>query len=122
MPPILEPFLRWSRETIDNQLNSLLLNWYDGRLGHYIGRHRDSLQNLIADTPIVTLSFGKERIFRLHPWPAQPGTTSFDFQAGNRTVFVTPWEINLAFQHEVPASSRRTGQRISVTLRGFVNV
>jgi hypothetical protein len=38
--PELEAFLAWSRTAIDPRLNGLLLNWYDARLGHYIGPHR----------------------------------------------------------------------------------
>jgi len=42
LPPSLNPILTWARESIDGRLNAILINWYDGSLGHYIGRHRDS--------------------------------------------------------------------------------
>jgi hypothetical protein len=42
IPPMVQPALAWARATIEEKLNGLLLNWYDGSLGHYIGRHRDS--------------------------------------------------------------------------------
>ena len=121
VPSLLERFLRWAQENVDESLNGLLLNWYDGCLGHYIGRHRDSVQNMIPGTPIVTISLGEERTFRLRPWPAQPGATPIDLPARNGTVFVMPWESNRTFTHEVPASTRKTGRRISITLRGFVS-
>lgn len=121
VPSLLEPCLHWARENVDDALNGLLLNWYDGQRGHYIGRHRDSIQNMIPGTPIVTISLGEERIFRLRPWPTKLEATPIDFPARNGTVFVMPWETNRAFTHEVPASTRRTGRRISVTLRGFLN-
>ncbi len=54
---------------IDEQSNGLLINWYDGRKEHYIGKHRDRRTNVVVDSPIVTLSIGQERIFRLWPWP-----------------------------------------------------
>ena len=56
-PSILVSFLNWARGNIDPRLNGLLLNWYDGRLGHYIGRHRDSIKHMIPGAPIVTMSF-----------------------------------------------------------------
>lgn len=121
IPPSLEPFLKWLRENIAAELNGLLLNWYDGRLGHYIGRHRDSIKDMIPGTPIVTISLGEERIFRIRPWPAKLEGTPFDFPARDGTVFVMPWETNLAFTHEVPRSTRLTGRRISITLRGFID-
>ncbi len=122
VPSRLEPFLRWTHENVDPALNGLLLNWYDGQRRHYIGRHRDSIQNMIAGTPIVTISIGEDRTFRLRPWPAQPEATPIDFPASHGTVFVMPWETNRAFAHEVPASTRETGRRISITVRGFLDV
>jgi alkylated DNA repair dioxygenase AlkB len=120
IPPLLEPFLDWSREHIDLNLNGLLLNWYEGRLGHYIGPHRDSVANLVLGTPIVTISFGEERTFRLRRAATKLKATPIDIPALNGSVFVMPWETNRAFTHEVPCSSRHVGRRISVTLRGFV--
>jgi len=117
--PILNPFLRWSRENVAGALNGLLVNWYDGRLGHYIGPHRDSPKNLLVGAPIVTISFGEERIFRLRGWPASTGNEAIDFPARNGTVFVLPWDTNRCFTHEVLRSRTHTGRRISITLRAF---
>jgi alkylated DNA repair dioxygenase AlkB len=122
IPPLVEPLLQWSREDIDSKLNGLLLNWYDGLQGHYIGQHRDSVDEMIPGTPIVTISFGEDRTFRLRPWPPRLKGEPIDVPARNGTVFVMPWETNRAFTHEVPASSRKSGRRISVTLRAFVGV
>jgi alkylated DNA repair dioxygenase AlkB len=120
IPPLLNLFLCWSRDNIDSDLNGLLLNWYDGRCGHYIGPHRDSVANMIPEVPIVTISLGDERIFRLRPWPAKLKGEPIDFPARNGTVFVMPCETNRVYTHEVPASSSHLGKRISVTMRGFL--
>src|SRR6266403_1412603 len=61
IPGMLEPILGWARTAIRNNLNGILLNWYDGSRGHYIGRHRDSTRNMSVNAPIVTISFGEER-------------------------------------------------------------
>lgn len=112
----LEPFLRWSRAWVDERLNGLLLNWYDGALGHYIGRHRDIVKGLVEGSPIVTMSFGEERVFRLRPWK---GKGYVDHPAAHGTVFIVPYETNLTWTHEVPHSKKFVGKRISVTLRAF---
>lgn len=114
--PLMMTWLAWSRERFDPQLNGLLLNWYDGAAGHYIGRHRDSEINRVEGSPIVTLSFGEERSFRMRPWRA-PGF--MDVPATNGSVIMIPWETNRAFTHEVPPSKKTQGRRISVTLRAF---
>ena len=97
----------------------MLVNWYDGKLGHYIGPHRDSIVNMVNGAPIATLSFGEERIFRLRRWPAGRGKERLDFAARNGTVFVMPFATNRGWTHEVPAARKWTGRRISVTLRAF---
>lgn len=119
IPTSLIPFHTYVKQTIDDRLNGLLLNWYDGSLGHYIGRHRDSTRNMVNGAPIVTISFGEERIFRLRPWPANVSDQKIDLVAKNGSVFVMPYETNLGFTHEVPPSTKWTGKRISLTFRAF---
>ncbi len=119
VPEILEKLHVWVKENIDERLNGLLLNWYDGQKGHYIGKHRDSTKNMIAGAPIVTVSLGDFRAFRLRPY----GGKGFrDFGAENGAVFVMPYAVNQAFTHEVPATKKYTGRRISVTFRAFESV
>jgi alkylated DNA repair dioxygenase AlkB len=117
--PLVDPmpaWLSWARERFDARLDGILLNWYDGTAGHYIGRHRDSDVNRVEGSPIVTLSFGEERAFRMRPWRAEGFV---DVPATDGSVIVIPWETNRAFTHEVPASKKAVGRRISVTIRAF---
>jgi alkylated DNA repair dioxygenase AlkB len=70
----------------------------------------------VADAPIVTVSLGEQRVFRLtHP---EAGGRR-DFPARDGTVFVMPYDTNLAWKHQVPRSARSRGRRISITLRAF---
>jgi alkylated DNA repair dioxygenase AlkB len=119
VPSLLAPLITWSKEAIDNRLNGLLLNWYDGSLGHYIGRHRDSVTNMVTGAPIVTISFGEERIFRLRQWGVRNQVPPIDFHLTNGSAVVMPYETNRAFTHEVPALRKWQGRRVSVTLRGL---
>ena len=118
VPEILAPFLAWVREAIDPRLNGLLLNWYDAERRHYIGAHRDSRHGLVTGTPIVTISVGAARTFRLR-LPKEKGFV--DFEATHGAVFVMPWETNLNVKHEVPHTARATGRRISITARAFAS-
>lgn len=117
IPPLLAPLLDWARRSIDVRLDSMLLNWYDAELGHYIGRHRDDERQLLVGAPIVTISFGAPRVFRLRPWRGQ-GFVDYPVEEG--TVIILPWETNTRWTHEVPHGKRFTGRRVSVTLRAFV--
>jgi alkylated DNA repair dioxygenase AlkB len=113
--PLLAPYLAWARQRLDARLNGLLLNWYDAALRHYIGPHRDSIAGLIEGAPIVTISLGATRLFRLRP----KGGAFVDFPAADGSVFVLPWETNLAVKHAVPHRAGDIGRRISITIRAF---
>lgn len=117
VPPLLEPLLGWVRAQIDQRLNGALLNWYEGP-GHYIGPHHDSVKHMAQGAPIVTVSFGETRVFRLTRGKGADAQT-IDFPAPDRTLFVLPFDTNLAWKHSVPKSARYIGRRISVTLRAF---
>jgi alkylated DNA repair dioxygenase AlkB len=116
-PPLLQPLLNWVTGDIDRRLNGLLLNWYEGP-DHYIGEHHDSTAGMIEGAPIVTVSFGETRNFRLSIGKGERRQVQ-DFAAPPGTVFVMPYDTNLVWKHGVPKSARYAGRRISVTFRAF---
>jgi len=121
-PPILRPLWRHLQDAIDPRLNGILVNWYDGALGHYMGPHRDTTGQLISGAPIVTVSFGQERVFRLRPRGVGAPTGSSagrDLLLSDGDVLVLPFETNRIFTHAVPRLARHRDRRISVTLRAF---
>jgi len=115
VPALLQPYLAWARQHVDTRFNGLLLNWYDAIRRHYIGPHRDSTAGLIEGTPIVTISLGATRLFRLRP----KGGAFVDFAATDGSVFILPWATNLGVKHAVPHRAADTGRRISITIRAF---
>ena len=117
IPDLIAPLLAWSQAHVDERLNGILVNWYDGALGHKIGAHRDDEKELLAGAPIVTISFGENRTFRLRRWKERDN--GHDIKVADASVLVLPYATNMAFTHEVPASKRLTGRRISVTIRAF---
>lgn len=119
IPQLLSSLIAWVKKEIDDRLNGMLLNWYDADLGHYIGRHRDSTANMVYGAPIVTISFGESRLFRLRPWSKSTENAKWDFLVRHGSIIVIPFETNLAFTHEVTRTSADRGRRISVTLRAF---
>jgi len=117
VPVEVQPLVDWVRGSIDERLDGVLINWYDGP-DQYIGPHRDSRRHMIVGAPIVTASFGETRTFRLS------GTVDgekrvVDFPATHGSLFVMPYATNLVWKHGVPKSTRYTGRRISVTFRAF---
>ncbi len=119
----LRPYHQWARETIDNRFNGLLVNCYDKEKDEYIGPHHDASSELIVGSPILTVSLGEERIFRLHRFDNVDGKTKVatkqDLVAHPNTFIVLPWATNLAWKHSVPKLTRYHGRRVSITLRCF---
>src|SRR5262249_195285 len=113
--PEMEPYLLWCR-AIDPRLNGLLFNWYDAGKEHYIGAHRDSTSGMIEHAPIVTISLGAPRTFRLQRWK---GEGKVDLVAVPGSVIVIPYATNLAWTHQVPHFKRDRGRRISIAVRAF---
>jgi alkylated DNA repair dioxygenase AlkB len=120
IPQMLVPLLRWSQEKIDERLNGLLVNSYDGP-NDYIGPHHDSPKGLVGGSPIVTASFGETRTFRLTKWKRRQRIAQHDFEATSGSVFVTPWNTNKGWKHEVLKRAKYHGRRISVTIRAFAD-
>jgi alkylated DNA repair dioxygenase AlkB len=117
VPPLLSPLLTWVRTAFDDRLNAILVNWYEGP-GHYIGPHHDNVKHMVYGAPIVTMSFGETRVFRLTKGTGVDRKV-VDFAVPNGTVIVMPYDTNLAWKHSVPKSTRYLGRRISVTFRAF---
>ena len=113
----LAPLLAWCQTTVDPRLNGMLVNWYDGARGHYIGAHRDDEADLLKGLPIITISYGEWRNFRLRRWKTKE--PFIDIVVDDGGVLILPYNTNMAFTHQVPKSTRLTGKRISVTVRAF---
>ncbi|MBI3838067.1 MAG: alpha-ketoglutarate-dependent dioxygenase AlkB [Planctomycetia bacterium] len=116
VPELIQPISEWTDRTIYRGLNGVLINWYDGTLDHYIGRHRDSTKNMVESAPIVTISLGEQRVFRVRRWK---GTDVRDFIVDTGSVVVMPYSTNRAWTHEVPKAAKYRGRRISITFRAF---
>ena len=121
-PEQLVALLKWAQLNVFAGLNGILNNYYEGP-HEYIGHHRDSIANLVKDSPIMTISFGETRIFRLTRRERQSGKSvvveTRDFEATHGGIFVMPFLTNRSWYHEVPKSAKYTGRRISVTMRAF---
>ncbi len=72
---------------------------------------------MVSGSPIVTLSLGEERVFRMRPYRGQG---KIDVVVSHGAVVVIPFAANQLWTHEVPNFKRYQNRRISLTLRAFV--
>ena len=112
VPPVLSELLDFVNSLLGTRLNAVLVNYYENGT-QYISAHKDSSWGLVPGQPIVGLSFGATRTFRIRE------------AAGNKIRLDLPLEDNslvvmlsqTGFTHEIPGRKRLLGERWSLTLR-----
>lgn len=99
--------------------NQMLINWYENG-HHYIGLHSDDETQLVPNSPILSISIGATRRFRI-----KSKLTSYNknVMLDNKSVVVMGGHFQKEFQHTVPKisgpSGLNVGRRINITFRQF---
>jgi alkylated DNA repair dioxygenase AlkB len=123
VPALLQPFVNWTNALGYGAFQQVLVNWYqDGH--HYIGAHSDDERQLVPQSPIVTISLGQTRKFRLRPKRRVDDEDAFtDLLVHNGDVLVMGGTFQKDLTHEIVKVSGKKGAalgaRISITLRQF---
>eukprot|EP00656_Telonema_subtile_P056660 TRINITY_DN9111_c0_g1_i1.p1 TRINITY_DN9111_c0_g1~~TRINITY_DN9111_c0_g1_i1.p1 ORF type:complete len:361 (+),score=31.75 TRINITY_DN9111_c0_g1_i1:105-1187(+) len=120
MPEQFEPYHAWANSLGYGVFNQMLVNWYqDGR--HYIGTHSDETRPLVTDSPILSVSLGCTRTFRIRHKPDKQIIKDVPLPHG--TVLVMGGGFQGEFKHEVPkvggSKGLMLGKRINLTFRQF---
>lgn len=121
LPDEFKPFLLWANTLFDDwAFNQVLINHYsDGR--HYIGAHTDNEQQIVPNSPIVSISLGQTRLFRVRTKNTKE--IVLDLEMLNKTYLAMCGRIQKEFTHEVPKVQGKKGsdmgKRINITFRVF---
>lgn len=127
MPEVVREILEAVNGYTGQNFNYVLVNRYrDGR--DCIGEHHDDETDLDPNAPIVSMSFGAERTFRLKPGTSrkalmrqqgmpEEALRRHDIALKPGTLLVIPPRINRAFVHSVPRTTRVKTARVSLTFR-----
>jgi len=118
VPDILKPV----KEFFDKEyghFDQVLVNWYANGLD-YISKHKDDEKQIVKDSPIVSISLGQERKFRIRDSKEK---IFKDIDMVDNIVLVMGGEFQQHFFHEVPPVRGKKGEtlgpRINITLRQF---
>eukprot|EP00041_Stephanoeca_diplocostata_P020634 m.464895 g.464895 ORF g.464895 m.464895 type:complete len:690 (-) comp21625_c0_seq3:270-2339(-) len=132
--PVLPQMLNVVRNSICPRANSALVNWYDTE--HSIGAHADDESNLCDGCPVVSISWGFHRTFRLRPINPKEGChvtqsqrKSLDLSLGDGDLVIMGGALQKTHKHEVcrlpadvaahAAALPFKGRRINVTFRAM---
>ena len=118
LPEQFQIFLTYANSLGYGEFNQVLVNWYEGE--HYIGSHADSESELVEGSPIVTISLGQERTFRIRN---KEKKIVKDVITKDGLVLVMGTNFQKEFKHEiVKVTGKKVAllkNRISITCRQF---
>lgn len=121
-PPLFQPFWDWATTTEYGPFNQMLVNWYQNG-HHYIGAHSDDETFMKPDTPIVSISLGASRKFRIRE--KKTNMIVKDIMMSHGMILVMGGNFQKEFKHEVPKIGGKkgevTGRRINITFRCFLD-
>lgn len=99
-------------------LNGCLVNWYaDGN--HYIGLHSDSEKDIYTNSPILTLSLGATRTFKLIPKKFTQTQHRKELKVNNGDLLIMGGTTQSTHKHTIPKTKKCNDKRISITMRCF---
>ena len=91
------------------------------KYNQYIGAHSDDEKDIIRRSPIITISLGETRTFRITPKREAPikKNSILDLPLVDGTIAIMSGRFQSEFKHAVPKQPSATGRRISITIRKF---
>lgn len=119
VPQILQPYLDWANSLIfENKkynFNMIYMNWYENG-NHYIGKHKDDIKNHVPNSPIISISIGCERLFRIRN---KNNEIIKEIMMKNNSFIIMCGNMQKEFYHEVP-KDKSTDMRINITIRAIL--
>lgn len=100
----------------DYNFNQILVNWYEDG-DKYISLHSDNEPELVKNSPILSLSFGATRRFRLKK--NSDGEQDTVVELKNNTFVIMGGTCQTTHKHEVLKEPKCKEKRINITFRNF---
>ena len=114
IPKIFNKYLDFFSNKYNVNFNMILVNWYENG-DHYIGMHSDDEKQMIPYSPVITISLGETRKFKIQDKKTKEITT-FEFK--NNEFITMGGTFQKTHKHGVPKQKNKNG-RISITMRAF---
>ncbi len=119
LPKELEELYSFAKR-YDSRFNQILVNWYENGT-HYIAAHSDDEPQLVNESPVLSISYGATRKFRIRDKETKEIVT--DLLLDDNTAIVMKGDFQKKYTHEIVKMSGKKGlecgRRINVTFRCF---
>jgi len=117
MPPAIKEAMETLNRVLDTQLNSCLANFYaDG--SEYISAHQDNEKTIAPNSPVVAVSLGETRTFRIRD--SKTNKIVLDLPLPSGSVVIMRNQVD--YKHEIPKQLKKRGSRWSLTFRQIQKV
>ena len=110
--------LLWTCEHAEKKYNQFMTNWYmDGT--EYMGKHGDSVKQLVEDSPIYSFSYGADRDFVIESRDPNSLERRYVLPLRDNTCTIMSYDLQLYYLHSVPMRQRVKKPRANFTVRMF---
>jgi alkylated DNA repair dioxygenase AlkB len=116
LPIEFQPYLEWANNLGYGEFNIALINFY-GHGGHYIGRHSDNESEIVENSPIVSITLGATRTFRIRDKTSLEIVKDINLTDG--AYLIMGGEMQKHYLHEIPKVAK-AGRRINITFRQMI--
>lgn len=125
LPDCVKKMLDWANTLQCGTFNQVLINWYHDGMS-YIGSHSDDETQLLPGSPILSISLGATRKFRIRKIlpgkSANPIVKDIDLYNNEYLIMLSP--MQQYFKHEIVKvagkKAKMIGPRINITFRQFI--
>lgn len=114
IPSIFNKYIEYFSSKYSCEYNMILANWYvNGE--HYIGMHSDDEKQIKKGSPIITLSFGDSRVFKIQH---KKSKEIEKYTLKHNEYFVMGGNFQKEYRHGIPKQKNKS-KRVSLTFRCF---
>lgn len=108
----------WVQEHSERGYNQFMTNWYMNG-SEYMGKHGDSVRQLVPDSPIYSFSYGAERDFVIEDADPNGLEQRYVLPMPHNTCTIMSYDLQLYYLHGLPVRKRVTKPRVNFTCRHF---
>lgn len=110
--------LAWVEANSDHDNFQFMTNWYMNG-SEYMGKHGDSVRQLVLNSSIYSFSYGAERDLVIEDADPNGLEPRYVLPQRHNTCTMMSYDLQLYYVHGIPVRKRVTQPRVNFTARAF---